>query len=244
MADSTWVIRPAYEAFQAGTLQMATSAQGAEAAYSWGEYPLNAALVIACVVFFLFILDSFLHCNSTVLGCITRWRNNYRLESSVPLVRSRNWTFVACILPFCLIAARFNFFDMDFLESWNPEIRTLPAIGVFLAFMLLRFIIYKVIRPMHGSMETYRIAHRSAMNFFIPYTIFLLLTIALLRVCGTDPDTVRTVLLWETAAAYLLYLFTKMEILASSYGVLTTFLYLCGLELLPAAALTGAILWL
>ena len=151
---------------------------------------------------------------------------------------------MACILPFCLIAARFNFFDMDFLESWNPEIRTLPAIGVFLAFMLLRFIIYKVIRPMHGSMETYRIAHRSAMNFFIPYTIFLLLTIALLRVCGTDPDTVRTVLLWETAAAYLLYLFTKMEILASSYGVLTTFLYLCGLELLPATALTGAILWL
>ena len=59
-----------------------------------------------------------------------------------------------------------------------------------------------------------------------------------------DPDTVKMVLLCETGAVYLVYLFTKLEILGSSYGVLTTFLYLCGLEILPAAALTGAILWL
>ena len=245
MADTTSVIRPALEAFKAGTLQMATGpVHGSAVSYNWGEYPLNAALVIACVFGFLFCLDSFLHCNPSLLGCLTRWRNNFRLENSVPLIRSRNWTFVACVLPFCLIAARFNFFDLDFIKDWDPEIRTLPVIGVFLAFLLLRFIIYKVIRPMHGSMETYRTAHRSAMNFFIPYIIVLLLTIGLLRVFGVDPDAVRTVLLWETAIVYIVYLFTKMQILASSYGVLTTFLYLCGLELLPAAALTGAILWL
>ena len=244
MADSTSFIRPAYEAFKTGTLQMATGPQGSEISYAWGEYPLNIALVVASVFFFLFILDSFLHCNPTVLSCLTRWRNNYRLESSVPLVRSRNWTFASCILPFCLIAARFNFFDIDFITEQPAEYRTAFYIAVFLAFMLLRFVIYKVIRPMHGSMETYRIAHRSAMNFFIPYTILLLVTIGVLRIFHMDPDTVRTVLLCESGAVYFLYLITKLEILASSYGVLTTFLYLCGLELLPAAALTGAIMWL
>ena len=244
MADSTSFIRPAYEAFKTGTLQMATSPQGSEISYAWGEYPLNIALVVASVFFFLFILDSFLHCNPTALSCLTRWRNNYRLESSVPLVRSRNWTFASCILPFCLIAARFNFFDIDFITEQPAEYRTAFHIAVFLAFMLLRFVIYKVIRPMHGSMETYRIAHRSPMNFFIPYTILLLVTIGVLRIFHMDPDTVRTVLLCESGAVYFLYLITKLEILASSYGVLTTFLYLCGLELLPAAALTGAIMWL
>ena len=245
MADSTSFIRPAVEAFKTGTLQMATSpGQGQELAYKWGEYPLNVALVVASVFFFLFILDSFLHCNPTVLSCLTRWRNNYRLENSVPLVRSRNWTFVSCLLPFCLIAARYNFFDIGFITEQPAEYRTLFYIGVFLAFMLLRFVIYKVVRPMHGSMETYRIAHRSAMNFFIPYTILMLVTIGVLRLFHLDADNVRTVLLCESGAVFFLYLITKLEILASSYGVLTTFLYLCGLELLPAAALTGAIMWL
>ena len=245
MADSTSFIRPAVEAFKSGTLHMATGpTQGSVISYEWGEYPVNIALVVASVFFFLFFLDSFLHCNPTVLSCLTRWRNNYRLENSVPLVRSRNWTFASCILPFCLIAARFNFFDIDFITQQPAEYRTAFYIGVFLAFILLRFVIYQVIRPVHGSMETYRIAHRSAMNFFIPYTILLLVTIGVLRIFHMDPDTVRMVLLCETGAVYLVYLFTKLEILGSSYGVLTTFLYLCGLEILPAAALTGAILWL
>ena len=151
---------------------------------------------------------------------------------------------ILSVFSFWEMNSRVNFFDIDFITQQPAEYRTPFYIGVFLAFILLRFVIYQVIRPMHGSLETYRIAHRSAMNFFIPYTILMLVTVGVLRIFHLDQDTVRMTLLCETGAVYLVYLFIKLEILGSSYGVLITFLYLCGLELLPAAALTGAILWL
>lgn len=245
MADSTMVIRPAEEAFRAGYLQMPTvPTAGYQAAYPWAEYPVNTILVVVAIVFFLIILDSFLHCMPYVLRCCSRPRDNFRIEDSVPLVRSRNWTFFATLLPFSLIASRYGLFDLDIITAQPAEWKSLLVYAFFLLFILLRFILYKVATPLRGNLETYRVAHRSAMNFFIPYTILLLVTIAVLKLLGVDQSTAIQVFIWETSIVYFLYLVVKTQIFASSYGLLRTFLYLCGLELLPAAALVAAILWL
>ena len=245
MADSTMVIRPAEEAFRAGYLQMPTvPTAGYQAAYPWAEYPVNTILVVVAIVFFLIILDSFLHCMPYVLRCCSRPRDNFRIEDSVPLVRSRNWTFFSTLLPFSLIASRYGLFDLDIITAQPAEWKSLLVYAFFLLFILLRFIIYKVATPLRGNLETYRVAHRSAMNFFIPYTILLLVTIAVLKLLGVDQSTAIQVFIWETAIVYFLYLVVKTQIFASSYGLLRTFLYLCGLELLPVAALAAAILWL
>ena len=245
MADSTYFLRPAEEASRAGHLQMPTApTAGFQAAYPWAEYPVNTILVVVAIVFFLVILDSFLHCIPYVLRCCTRPRENFRIEDSVPLVRSRNWTFFASLLPFSLIASRFGFFDLDLITEQPADWKSLLVYAFFLLFILLRFIIYKMATPVKGSLETYRVAHRSAMNFFIPYTMLLLVTIAVLKLLNVDQSTANMVFIWETAIVYFLYLVVKTQIFASSYGLLRTFLYLCGLELLPAAALVAAILWL
>ena len=245
MADSTYFVRPAQEAFRAGYLQMPTVPYaGVQETYAWAEYPVNSILVAVSVIFFLIFLDSFLHCAPYVLRCCTRPRENFRIESSVPLVRSRNWTFFSTLLPFSLIASRFGVLDLDIILQQPAQWKSLLVFAFFLLFILLRFILYKMFTPTKGSLETYRVAHRSAMNFFIPYTILLLVTIAVLRLLGADQSTSVKVFLWETGVFYFLYLVVKTQIFASSYGLLRTFLYLCGLELLPAAALASAILWL
>ncbi|MBR3285824.1 MAG: hypothetical protein IKI70_06095, partial [Bacteroidales bacterium] len=103
MADSTYFIRPAEEAFKAGYLQMPTvPTADFQTTYPWAEYPVNTILVVASIVFFLFVLDSFLHCAPYVFRCCTMPRDNFRIEDSVPLVRSRNWTFFSTLLPFSL----------------------------------------------------------------------------------------------------------------------------------------------
>ena len=245
MADSTFVIRPAEEAFRAGYLQMPTvPTAGIQTTYPWAEYPVNTILVVAAVVFFLIVLDSFLHSAPYVFSCLTRPRDNFRIEDSVPLVRSRNWTFFSMLLPFSLIASRYGFFDLDIIMEQPAEWKSLLVYAFFLLFILLRFIIYKIATPIRGNLETYRVAHRSAMNFFIPYTILLLVTTAVLKLLNVDQSAALQVFLWETAVFYFLYLLVKTQIFASSYGLLRTFLYLCGLEFLPAAALAAAILWL
>ena len=245
MADSTSFIRPAEEAFRAGYLQMPTvPSAGVQTTYPWAEYPVNIILVVVAIVFFLIVLDSFLHCAPYVLRCWTRPRENFRIEDSVPLVRSRNWTFFSTLLPFSLIASRYGFFDLKLITEQPAEWKSLLVYAFFLLFILLRFILYKIATPMKGNLETYRVAHRSAMNFFIPYTIILLVTTGVLKLLGADQSTALQVFLWETAVVYFLYLVVKTQIFASSYGLLRTFLYLCGLELLPVAALAAAILWL
>lgn len=245
MADSTYFIRPAEEAFKAGYLQMPTvPTADFQTTYPWAEYPVNTILVVASIVFFLFVLDSFLHCAPYVFRCCTMPRDNFRIEDSVPLVRSRNWTFFSTLLPFSLIASRYGFFDLDLIMEQPAEWKSLLVYAFFLLFILLRYIIYKIATPIRGNLEPYRVAHRSAMNFFIVYTILMLVTTAVLKLLNVDLSTAQQVFLWETAIIYILYLLVKTQIFASSYGLLRTFLYLCGLELLPAAALVAAILWL
>jgi len=61
--------------------------------------------------------------------------------------------------------------------------------------------------------------------------------VGILYLVGADDLTVKTFLLIETGVTYLLYLLRRGQILSGSCNPLTTFLYLCGLELLPAALL-------
>ena len=165
-------------------------------------------------------------------------------SEEIGLIRSRNWTFFSTLLPFSLIASRYGFFDLNLITEQPAEWKSLLVYAFFLLFILLRFVIYKIATPMRGNLETYRVAHRSAMNFFIVYTLFLLVTIAVLKLLNVDQSAAQKVFLWETAVIYFFYLVVKTQIFASSYGLLRTFLYLCGLELLPVAALAAAILWL
>jgi hypothetical protein len=64
-----------------------------------------------------------------------------------------------------------------------------------------------------------------------------LVSVAVCYVLRLQDSTVRTVLLVETGALFLLYLLRRGQILSLSCKPLTTFLYLCALELLPAAML-------
>jgi hypothetical protein len=52
-----------------------------------------------------------------------------------------------------------------------------------------------------------------------------------------DKELTRTVLLYVTGMTYVLYILRRGQIFASACNPFSTFLYLCGLELLPTLAL-------
>lgn len=231
---------PPSDIFIQGKLEMsAVPVQEAAQAMLWDDFLLNRVLVVAAVLIGIAGLRDLLRLLPELLYCFSRPRASVSLEYNTSVVRMRNTAALISILPFCLLADRFGLFRPE-LWSAVPEEWSAPAtVGVFLAYLLLRTVCSALIRPPRLSGTAADAVRRSPWNYFILLTLLMLLTAGLLYIFRPSDTVVRISLYAETALFFLLSLLRSGQILASGFSGLTTILYLCGLELLPAAALAA-----
>lgn len=231
---------PPSDIFIQGKLEMsAVPVQEAAQAMLWNDFLLNRVLVVAAVLIGIAGLRDLLRLLPELLYCFSRPRASVSLEYNTSVVRMRNTAALISILPFCLLADRFGLFRPE-LWSAVPEEWSAPAtVGVFLAYLLLRTVCSALIRPPRLSGTAADAVRRSPWNYFILLTLLMLLTVGLLYIFRPSDTVVRITLYAETALFFLLSLLRSGQILASGFSGLTTILYLCGLELLPAAALAA-----
>lgn len=231
---------PPSDIFIQGKLEMsAVPVQEAAQTMLWNDFLLNRVLVVAAVLIGIAGLRDLLRLLPELLYCFSRPRASVSLEYNTSVVRMRNTAALISILPFCLLADRFGLFRPE-LWSAVPEEWSAPAtVGVFLAYLLLRTVCSALIRPPRLSGTAAGAVRRSPWNYFILLTLLMLLTVGLLYIFRPSDTVVRITLYAETALFFLLSLLRSGQILASGFSGLTTILYLCGLELLPAAALAA-----
>lgn len=231
---------PPSDIFIQGKLEMsAVPVQEAAQTMLWDDFLLNRVLVVAAVLIGIAGLRDLLRLLPELLYCFSRPRASVSLEYNTSVVRMRNTAALISILPFCLLADRFGLFRPE-LWSAVPEEWSAPAtVGVFLAYLLLRTVCSALIRPPRLSGTAADAVRRSPWNYFILLTLLMLLTVGLLYIFRPSDTVVRITLYAETALFFLLSLLRSGQILASGFSGLTTILYLCGLELLPAAALAA-----
>lgn len=231
---------PPSDIFIQGKLEMsAVPVQEAAQTMLWNDFLLNRVLVVAAVLIGIAGLRDLLRLLPELLYCFSRPRASVSLEYNTSVVRMRNTAALISILPFCLLADRFGLFRPE-LWSAVPEEWSAPAtVGVFLAYLLLRTVCSALIRPPRLSGTAADAVRRSPWNYFILLTLLMLLTAGLLYIFRPSDTVVRITLYAETAMFFLLSLLRSGQILASGFSGLTTILYLCGLELLPAAALAA-----
>lgn len=236
---------PPSDIFIQGKLEMsAVPVQEAAQAMLWDDFLLNRVLVVATVLIGIAGLRDLLRLLPELLYCFSRPRASVSLEYNTSVVRMRNTAALISILPFCLLADRFGLFRPE-LWSAVPEEWSAPAtVGVFLAYLLLRTVCSALIRPPRLSGTAADAVRRSPWNYFILLTLLMLLTVGLLYIFRPSDTVVRITLYAETALFFLLSLLRSGQILASGFSGLTTILYLCGLELLPAAALAACAVFL
>ena len=236
---------PPSDIFIQGKLEMsAVPVQEAAQAMLWDDFLLNRVLVAATVLIGIAGLRDLLRLLPELLYCFSRPRASVSLEYNTSVVRMRNTAALISILPFCLLADRFGLFRPE-LWSAVPEEWSAPAtVGVFLAYLLLRTVCSALIRPPRLSGTAADAVRRSPWNYFILLTLLMLLTVGLLYIFRPSDTVVRITLYAETALLFLLSLLRSGQILASGFSGLTTILYLCGLELLPAAALAACAVFL
>jgi len=245
--DTTWLsykgdslgVRPVSEALSRSYLMMSTqpSAEITRTPKTWKDYPLNSILVCLSILAVLFLLKNIFFIFHNLLDCLSRWKGNQDLEENMQLTRVRNLIAFAFVIPFSLLASRYDLYHPQFFDLISGPWITLACIAIMTAYILLRVFLTWQLRPKSSRSDTYKYASRCSYSFFILSCIALFIAVGIMNVIGTDDAMITTVSLYILAAFYAIFIVRKNQFLLSGCNPFATFLYLCILEIIPTGLL-------
>ena len=193
-------------------------------------------LVVVFAVLAIAILKRFLQVLPYMADSYLRVRGSAALEGSIRVSQDRNLVALVFIIPAVLLVYRYRLYDPSVLQDLDPNLRLAGVALALISYFLVRHMVYLWIRP-HQRVDIFRQAHRVAYTYFIFLMLLVLVTIGILALAGVENAIVRYVLYGEIGLVFILLLFRSSQILSLSCNRLRTFLYLCALEILPAALL-------
>lgn len=222
--------------FKSGKLLLETTAPEVVAPEVQPSPWLLNLMLVVFVVLAIATLKRFLQVLPYMADSYLRVRGSAALEGSIRVSQDRNLVALVLTIPAVMLVYRYKLYSPEFFQELDPNFQVAGVFLALLAFCLLRHFLYLWLRP-RRRFDTFRQAHRVGYTYFIFLMLVLLVTVGILALIGLDDSIVRLVLYGETAFVYLLFLFRCAQILSLSCNHLRTFLYLCALEILPAALL-------
>ena len=208
----------------------------------WSASVVNMTVVSLTVIFAIFYMNQFLGLLPYLADGVLRWHPLVSLEDSVRLTRDRNAVAVVAFVAVCTVFSRYDVYDAAFLDGFSPGVRTLLVMATLVGVILLREALVHIAAPRKGNRENYMVAARSLYDFIIIGTVLGCATSGICSIFGAKDLTIRSVLLWESGLVFALFALRRSQILRNSCPELTTFLYLCTLELIPAGLLVASAL--
>ena len=223
------------QAFNSGKLLLPDTPVGTTAANA--PVPVSVSILVAVfVILMILLLRTFLQLLPFIADSLMRARGSAALENSVRVSRDRNTVALVMMLPGFLLAFRYRLYDPSFIAAYSGDARLWLIGACFTGYLVLRLIIYLLLKP-RRRYENYQVAHHASYTFFIILVLMALVTAGVLSLFRVQDSAVRMVLYVETASVYLVFLIRRTQILSLSCNHFRTFLYLCALELIPSAAL-------
>lgn len=227
--------------FRQGRLEMPTSPlPEALSPADWNSLLTNRIAIVLSVALVLIYLKDIIRLVPPLLYALDRKRGSESLEYNVSTARMRNTVAFVYTLPFCLAADRCHMFRPRFWNLIPQEWSCAATLGVLLAYFLLRAVCYAVIHPKRMGAEMFATLRHSPYNYFIALVSIAVPLVGILPQFGIGDDVTRTVFLALTGLAYALAMMRSWQFLKNRRSALPTFLYLCGLEILPAAAVVAS----
>lgn len=230
------------ELFRGGTLDMSAEPWPALAAgAAWTDFLTNR--ILACLAIFLLLINllDLFRIVPHLLYSYDRPHGASALEHNMGLARSRNLTSLCYLLPLCLVADRFALVRPHFFDAIPPQWTALATIGLLLGFLLVRASCHLLFRSRRMSGEEVSTLRHNIGNYIILLAVLMLTTVGLCAAFRIPDGIVRSILLWETAAVWLFFMVRSVQLLAAHVSGFSIFLYLCGLELFPAALLVTVV---
>ena len=197
-------------------------------------------LALISVIFIVVILKRIAGILPYIVACLSRWKENINIYTSLKLRRDRDIVAIAMIIPFCLLATNFRLIDMEFMSDFTTDARLGITAGILTGYLLLRQSVIAAMRFTKISSTTYYAATSTEHTYFIVLSILLLATGGFLSVIGVNLNAVRIAMFCLSGAIYAAFLFQKLQIFSSSCSFFMSFLYLCALEILPTGVLIAS----
>lgn len=217
-----------------GTLHLPTVPPQEGAALLWSDYTVNTIAVLVSVALLLINLRSYLRLLPVLTACLFRVNPNISLEHNFHTAADRNNAAWTMLIPFAILMDRFSLYRPSFLEGIPPEWSLASTLIPLAAFILARYIFFPL-RPVQLNGDNSRAAHLHLFSNFSVLVPTLLLSLGIMMVLQAQEPAIKTVLLAETGLFYFFSILMTGRILARQCSALPTFLYLCALEIIPAA---------
>jgi len=221
-----------------GILHLSTQQPSAVQATAWTDWPVHSWMLIGSALLILLFLPEIYKLFPAMMGCLTRSRGNLEVEHSISTARSRSNVARMLVLIFIVVADRYRLYNPSFIAPWSEcWLRFAQLAGVLAAYWLLRAILGKLLfslsrRRMHQEEEL--AVRRGMYNYFICFMLLALVSICILCIFRADDGVIRQVIWGELALLWLVAFVREAQILQSIHSGFITFLYLCGLEIIPA----------
>lgn len=220
--------------FNPGMLHLPTEpAAGAMQLVSWGGLVSNRVYICLSVIVLVILLSELLSMLPLLLDCYTRVKAHYEIEHSYTSAHMRTVIFWAMVIPFCLMLDRFSLFSPRYLDELSSEWRSTFVILSFLAYMLLRHIVFISAGPKLAQ-EPSAMVHHAMYSYFIMMVISMMASCGILLMFNAGDLVIYHVLWVEIIISGIFSLVGCKQNLAQYCSGLATFLYLCSLELIPA----------
>ncbi|MCF0175519.1 MAG: DUF4271 domain-containing protein [Bacteroidales bacterium] len=202
----------------------------------WTQSTPMSALVLLSVLIFMFFLRDFVSLVPSLLGCAVRTKENQILEDSMMLRRSRNAVFAVSLMPYALLMARYRLWCPSFLEQAGDFAMFMTSFAVLVFYFGLRFFLGRLLRPSNVS-RSWSAGDGTGYSLFILLMIVSVLMVACMLTLGRSDANVQSAMLTNLMVAGALLLIRRFHILLNLTTLFPAFLYLCALEILPAAIL-------
>ena len=221
-----------------GILHLGQTFPDASAA-CWTDCTFNAVALLAAILIFTVNLGNFLHILPEILSCMLRSKPMIALEHNIHSRFERSVTAWALIPMFAIIADRYRLYDAAFIErlpyGWSLPVTILLILG----FVLCRYIFFPF-RPRTLRGDISRASHCALFTCFVGMMLLMIPTACVMLALHIPDDTARVILLYETGAFFLLSIIRTAQFLSRQCSVFSTILYLCALELMPAALVVAS----
>ena len=197
---------------------------------SWAQDPLNSVLAILSIVLLIIFIRDFFILWTPIMRCLVRAKANIEMEHSFQLARTRNRAALLLVLPMLLISERFGLISES---MWI-------TLAVVAGYLVLKRLMSELVLPRRLPAEMRVAVRRALYTYFIVLAAIMLVTVGLWTQFRWDGDIMKIVFGAEALAILALSTLREGEILSSTFPPFVSFLYLCALEIVPAAGLIAA----
>lgn len=197
---------------------------------SWAQDPVHSVIALAAIVLLIIFMRDYFILWTPVMRCLLRAKANVEMEHSIQLARTRNRAALLMLLPMWLIAQRFSLISG---RMWL-------SLGIMIGYLILKRLIAEIILPQRVPAESRLAVRRALYTYGIVLAFVMMTTVGLWLLIHWDESAMVWVFAVEAGATLLLAMMREGEILSATFHPFVSFLYLCALEIVPAAGLIAA----